>query len=255
MNKIDKRKRFQIAVLAVMAGMIFLFAILTTAAHTQKGVRFEGALLQVTEYEGQTVYSGTVDGTRVTITVAKTPEDPLMTTVEFSIGTGIYDNFKVYYPLEPISTDTDATADGIRIIKNGELLFEGGYVREEYPGMLGLGWYDADGAWTGSDFSFRVGTNTDPWHTYEIGRNIVMEFVLGPELVSRSSWEGYRFMVLVTLLSMLVVCFGRQLYILRQSWYVQDPEPTEFYDLTEKVGWVLLCIGLLVGYLFCLAEL
>lgn len=248
----DSRRKYQRITLVLMAGMIIFFGILTGVLRLRKGVLFEESLLRITEYEGRTVYSGTAYGEPVTIVAAKSPESPALTTVEFTIGAVVHDICQVEYPLDPISTEMGGQANGIRITKNGALLFEGGYIPDSQPNQLGLGWFDPDGKWAGADFSFRAISSTNPWQGYEISRGTALRFAVGPERAARGSWKGYGTMVLLTLLAMLLVRFDLELYLWKQSWYIQDPEPTDFYYLMEKIGWVLWLLLLLGGYCWML---
>ena len=134
--------RFQKLMLAVTAGMFVFFGLLMIVFRTHPRVLFEESLLKTTEYENQTVYSGKAHGTPVTITVARAPGNAVLTTVDFTIGTEIHDVCEVEYPLEQIQTEFGYPVDGIRVTKNGEVLWEGGYDPDNE-----IGQFDADGKW------------------------------------------------------------------------------------------------------------
>ena len=119
----EKRTRLQKILLVLLAAIIVLFAVLTGVSRAHKGVLFQESLLQKSESGGQTTYAGKLNGERVTIAVR--PEEDATTTVEYTSDT-VHDIYQMEYPLAPIPTER-GMVDGIRILKNGTVLFEGAY--------------------------------------------------------------------------------------------------------------------------------
>lgn len=242
-----ERTRLQKIVLVILAGMAVLFAVLTAVSRTQKGAYFEGTLLRQTfPAPGVTAYTGKVYGTQVDITV--TQESGTRTTVEFLIQGVLDDVCVVDYPLAPIRTEYGHTADGVRITKNGKLLFEGGCNPEDT-----FGWYNPDGAqdMEGS-ITIRAGSDSDPWNDFEVEKNAALRFALGPELESRGSWGLYFLMLFCTLLAALDAAFPMTVFYLQHCCDVRDPEPSDFYLACQKAGWVVLPLLLLAGYCYAL---
>lgn len=242
-----ERTRFQKVILIILAVMVVLFGVLTGISRAHKGVLFEGELLDVSVSAGQTVCSGKVHGDPVTITV--TPERDSVTTVEFVIGDWLHDTCRVEYPLEPIQTNRGDAVPGVRILKNGNLLFEGGYNENE-----DYGWYEPDGTWsTIGAFGFTT-SGGDPWSGYKTTAPDVMRFARGPELTARGSWAPYFLMVLLTLLLMLDVAFPTALFYMRHCFAVRDPEPSDDYLVMQKISWVIWPFLLLIGYIWALRQ-
>lgn len=242
----EERTRFQKIILILLAVMIVLFGVLTAVSRAHKGVLFEGALLEASASAEGTVYSGKVHGDRATVTV--TPDGGSATTVEFVIGDRFHDICSVEYPLADIRTEGGGTAPGVRILKNGAVLFEGGY-----DGSGEYGWYGKDGTWTLMfNIGFQVGHDT--WSGYETTALSAMRFVQGPELTARGSWLLYALMVFFTLLVMLDVAFPTVLFYMRHCFDVRDPEPSDFYLAAQKVSWVVCPILLLIGYNWALRQ-
>lgn len=244
----EERTRFQKIVLLILADMAVLFAVLTAVSRTQKGVYFEGTLLRPEALAPNvTAYAGRAHGTQVDITVTK--DSDTRVTVEFLIEGVLDDVCVVDYPLEPIRTEY-GHADGLRITKNGKLLFEGGYNQEET-----YGWYTPDGAHDMDGFiTIRAGTQ-DPWNGFEVSKSAALRFALGPELESRGSWGFYFLMLVFTLFVALDAAFPMTMFYLQHCCDVRDPEPSDFYLACQKAGWVILPLCLLVGYCFALREI
>lgn len=241
-----ERTKFQKIVLVILAGMALLFAVLTAVSRTQKGAYFEGVLLrQAFPAPGVTAYTGKVYGTQVTITVTRDSEK--RTTVGFHIKGVLAEVCVVDYPLEPIRTEQGRTAAGVRITKNGALLFEGGYSPEDT-----YGWYSPDGTRDASGaITVRPGTS-DPWNGFEVDRDTAMRFALGSELEARGSWGMYFLMLVFTILVALDAAFPMTVFYLQHCCDVRDPEPSDFYLACQKAGWAVLPLLLLGGYCYAL---
>lgn len=245
----EERTRLQKIILLLLAAMAVLFGVLTGVSRAHRGVLFEETLLDVAASPEQTVYSGKAHGDQVTITV--TPAGGSVTTVEFVIGDWLHDLYSVEYPLAELQTEYGGIVPGIRILKNGGVLFEGGY------DAAGHGvWYDRNGQWAPEVGAVTVVTGgvVSPWYGYETWRSDVMRFAQGPELTSRGSWLLYGLMVFLTLLLALDVAFPRTLFYLQHCCDVRDPEPSDFYLATQKVAWAVYPVLLLGGYLWALRQ-
>ena len=140
----EKRSALQKAVLISVAAMAVAFAILTFVFHRLEGVKFEEGFLRVSaqaDDPAATVYAGKVQGERVKITVTDCPDEQ-RTEVEVQVGDRVRDECAVETGLPPIQADQLGPVEHIRITRNGQLLFEGGYTAEH-----DMGWYDLEGNW------------------------------------------------------------------------------------------------------------
>ena len=221
--------RFQKILLAVLAGMLVFFGVLMVIFRTHPGVLFEESLLKITEENGRTVYSGRAHGEPVTISVSRPAN--FETDVEFSIGERSHDVCTVLYPLEPIRTEHGDTVDGIRVMKNGAVLFEGGYDPEAE-----FGWYDTDGGWVPAGIRVRVQVSGDPWYGYETTAADAVRFAFGPETAAHGDPALFALAVLFSLLLAARILFWKGLFRFGHRW-ARDPEPTEGYALLEQIVW------------------
>lgn len=241
----EERSKMQKLLLVILAAMILLFGVLNVVSLFRKGVVFDEHLLRIHETENATVYSGRVHREEVSVTVRSDLQQ-----VEYRVEDRIQDVYTVEYPLEPIQTEF-TTLNGIRILKNDKVLFEGGYD----PKQPHFSWYDKNGEWDpGVTISF--GVSGEPERApQELTKSNVMYFLEGPEVVHRGSIGLYVLMVAMTLLLMLDVAHPLVLFKLQHMLDVRDPEPTEFYLGMQRVGWVIYPVLLLAGYIFTLTLL
>ena len=191
----EKRSALQKAVLISVAVMAVAFAILTFVFHRLEGVKFEEGFLRVSaqaDDPAATVYAGKVQGERVKITVTDCPDEQ-RTEVVVQVGDRVRDECAVETGLPPIQADQLGPVEHIRITRNGQLLFEGGYTAEH-----DMGWYDLEGNWDPFTMSVSYSSTAgdDYWEHYETDRGTILSFARGPQLVSRGSWMLYFTMLL-----------------------------------------------------------
>lgn len=239
--------RFQKIMLAVVAGMLVFFSLLLLVFRGCPGVMFEESLLKITEYEGQTVYSGKARGTPVNISV--TWPTNFRSVVEFTIGERFHDICEVEYPLEPIQTERGTTVNGIRVTKNGALIFQGGYD----PDASGYGWFNENGKWT-PKFGLRADYPNDPWRDYETTEGDAARFAFGPDSAAHGEPAVFAMAVFLSVILVVDILFHKELFRLRH-WAARDPEPTEEYLAWERAGWVILAVIIAFVYIFALVQI
>lgn len=242
--------RFQKILLAVLAGMLVLFGVLMAAFRAHPGVLFEESLLKIEEKDGRTVYRGRAHGTPVTITVSYSTN--FRTVVDFVIGTEVHDVCEVLYPTQPIETERGHTVNGIRVTKNGQVLFEGGYDRDD----AFFGWYEANGEWTfwPSAQVHVSGGYSDPWQYYETDVGDIVRFAFGPETAARGDPTLFAMAVFLSAFAAVYVLFWKTFFRWRH-WAARDPEPSEGYLYVEQIGWVVLTAVIAVVYIIALSEI
>ena len=240
----EERSKLQKAVLISMAAMVVLFGVLMVAARFQKGVEFEGGLLRRTETEESVIYNGKVRGEQVEITVRAAGSGNL-TEVDFRIGNRIQDDCTLETGLPPIQADQLGPVEHIRITRNGQLLFEGGYTAEH-----DMGWYDLEGNWapfSGLEATFRT-SGENYWDSYKTSAGTILAFARGPERTARGSWMLYFTMLLFSGLLALDAAYPLALFRWQHMCDVKDPEPSDFYLGMQRAGWCIYPILLLIGY-------
>ena len=242
----EKRSALQKAVLISVAAMAVAFAILTFAFHRIKGAEFVGGLLRVSaqaDDPAAVVYTGKVQGERVKITVTDC-SDEQRTEVVVQVGDRVHDVCTLESSLPPIQTEEMGPIEYLRITRNDQLLFEGGYTAEHE-----MGWCDLEGNWdpfSGLEATFRT-SGENYWDSYKTSAGTILAFARGPELTSRGSWMLYFTMLLSGLLA-LDAAYPLALFRCQHMCDVKDPEPSDFYLEMQRAGWCIYPILLLIGY-------
>ena len=171
----EKRSTLQKAVLISVAAMAVAFAILTFAFHRIKGAEFEGGLLRVSaqaDDPAAVVYTGKVQGERVKITVTDC-SDEQRTEVVVQVGERVHDVCTLESSLPPIQAGQLGPVEHIRITRNDQLLFEGGYTAEHE-----MGWCDLEGNWdpfSGLETFFKTNGEND-WDSYKTSAGTILAF-------------------------------------------------------------------------------
>ena len=248
----EARTRLQKIVLLSLAVMAVVFGILTAVSKLHPGLLLDGAILRPTGTADTVTYAGKLHGEQVSLSVRT--ESDTVTVITCETESGGSDVYRMEYPLEPIRAADGffpgEMVDGIRITKNGDELFTGGYDREN-----GGFWYDADGRWD-QDAYFPTFTGSDAGTgALELEKQDVMRLADDPELTARGSWALYAVMLLCSLVLALDAAFPLALFYWRHMCDVRDPEPSDFYLMMQRIGWVVYPILILIGYIWALRYL
>ena len=249
MHHDHERTLFQKVILCILAAMTVLFAILTALSRSHEGIVFEKKLLDITQEESQTVYTGKIHGERVTvITYAEDGGDM----VDFTVGDRYHALCRVEYPEGTISTDFGTDVHRIRVLRDGKELFRGGYDPDTKDAYRK--YYNEDGTWE-PFVSIKAHYGNDPWYYYELSVGDILYFVNGPKVSVQGSWSLYMMALLMAALAAVEVAFPKTLFHLNHRWYVQNPEPTDFYYFMHGLASVVMAGAALVFYIMALCAI
>lgn len=249
-NKWNTFDKFQKIMLCILAAMVVLFAILMGMSRSRFGVYFHDSLLEVHGTAESGSYHGESHGETVNIVVGRESETAVG--VSFAIGDIVDDSCLVEYPLAPIQTE-HGQKPGLRISCNGEVLFEGAYDPADYSEGFGYWLYGRDGKFTsGPAAGHAYGGGNNYWTYYEPNVDTILRFANGPELVARGWWGGFFAACIIALMAALITAFPYELFRLKHCWYVEDPEPTDFYYASARFGSVILSGTALILFILAL---
>ena len=233
----SSRTVFQKVILCLFAAVAVIFAVWTAVSRTHEGVSFREKLLKVSRQGNTTVYSGKLYGDAVTIT---SREENGTKYVNFSADGKYYANCRVEYPEGTIRTEYGKEVIRIKVIRNDEVLFSGGYDPDPADNEY-LKYYSEDGEWDPLITISAMG-NGDPWYYFEFGVNDILRFAGEVETSVRGSLTIYFVALFFSVIGAIVTAFPDELFYLNHFLSVRDPEPTEFYYATHKIGCVLFLV-------------
>ena len=240
----EERTLFQKILLAVLAGMILVFGIITAVNQSRPGIVFREDFLRKEAVTDADAFTGKVDGESVTVLRWYGDENGTRT-VTLRVGERIHDTYTVYLG-EPMISLSD-TISGllvptVRITQNGEVIFEGGW--QERTGVF----FTPEGEFSSVTIDGTMyGAGADPWEDYTVPKSFLMDVALGPAPVTRGDWGFYALAVLMTALAVVDVAFPSAIFRWRYRWRVKDPEPTDDYRSMQHLGWVIM-IPVLLGF-------
>ena len=252
----EQRTTFQKAVLILLAAMIVVFGVITGFNQSRKGIVFEEGFLRKEEVTDADWFTGKVQGEEVSILRWRGIKNGART-VTLRVGERVRDVYTVYLgkPMIPLSGVVSGVASGaassrslapeiptLRIMKNDEVLFEGGY--QENSGFF----FTPEGEWTSLGLSMSTYVSgADLWENYTMPKGFLVQLALNPELENRGDWRLYGLVVLFTLLTMADVAFPYTLFRWRHRRWVKDPEPTDDYMSMQHLAW-LIAVPILLGF-------
>ena len=224
----EKQQRIQKHLMRFYKITLTVFTILMILSLFNKGIPYDGGLLKVTNSGTEILYSGEplIHGPEMRIQVWSSTENE--TVVKHTHGEGT-DLYTVQYPLGPVSTKY-GDMPGLRILKNGIILFNGAYTPEN-------GWFNSRGEWS------------PPAHSAGFNEQDALYFAQAPEPVARGSWKHFLFSVALTLLFMLCTACPEDLFEMRHRGLIQNPQPTELWYRRLSVTWVLMALTSLISFL------
>ena len=239
----EERTLFQKILLAVLAGMILVFGIITAVNQSRPGIVFREDFLRKEAVTDADAFTGKVDGEQVTVLRWYGDENGTRT-VTLRVGERIHDTYTVYLG-EPMISLSD-TISGllvptVRITQNDEVIFEGGW--QERTGVF----FTPEGEFSSVTIDGTMyGAGADPWEDYTVPKSFLMDVALGPAPVTRGDWGFYALAVLMTALAVVDVAFPGAVFRWRYRWRVKDPEPADDYKSMQHLGWIIM-IPVLLG--------
>ena len=248
----ENRAPYQKIILIILAAMTVIFTVWTGINSANEGVLFRETLLEISTQGDTTVYSGRVYGTGVTITCR---EENGTKYVNFSADGEYYASCRVEYPGGTIQTEYGEEVDRIKIIRDDEVLFSGGY--DPTPTINNWAhYYNEDGTWNmDATVSIHAFSGSNPWHNYEFDLTDIMRFAHSPARSAYGSW-GFWFLALIaTAISAFAIAFPETLFYLQHFLSVRDPEPTDFFYFCHKLGSFLAVGASLVMYLIAVFRI
>lgn len=249
MERIKNLNLYQKGILLLLALMLVIFTVVYSVTYKREGFAYEGAMLYPTEDNGQTVYSGKLNGKKTSFTVTADK------TVTFRYGDKTYGPYTVREDPTAIPKDSGFVSQmkGIEILKEEDVFFRGGVFATggrhvlfpEDGGTVGGYWVSSDGT---HYYDFQ-GKQADPM---EPTAATIVDVMEGPELTRKGDWGLWFYGLIASGITAVSMLFADELFRWNLSWQIRDvydAEPSDWVIFTRYAGWTVLPILTLVVYI------
>ena len=243
MEKIKSLGRYQKGILLFMLVSAIVFAVLYSMTISKVGYRYNDAILVPTQENGDTLYSGKINGQQACFTVSDN-------TVVFQYGDKTYGPYTVKVDPTAIPEDSDISGHmtGLEISEGSDILFRGG--------VMDAGefcwFYNEDG----TTFSTIVIThvtsngivkdsNGNPIDRMKPSVSTIYDLTNNPELTHKGNGLFLLYAMFCYILNTISIIFADELFRLNLMFkirYAEDAEPSDWLIAGRYIGWTAITI-------------
>lgn len=251
MERIKNLNSYQKGILIFMIAMALLFAVIYPKTLSRVGYRYNDAILVPTEENGNTVYSGKIQGEQAEFIVS---DD---NTVEFHYGEEFYGPYTVKEDVTAIPEDNEmrGSMTGIEICEGDDILFRGGTVD-----LGGFYWFYNEDGTSDSMIEFYYVTsdgierdeNGNPIDRMKPSISTIYELTQGPKLTHKGVGFGWFGAVMICILNTVSILFADELFrwnLAFQIRNVERAEPSDWEIAGRYIGWTAMVIIALVLFI------
>lgn len=242
-QRIRSLNNYQKVILIVMAAMSLLFAVIYPKTIAKVGYKYNDVILVPTVEDGNTVYSGKIQGEQAQFIVSNG------NTVVFNYGDKTYGPYTVREDITAIPKDDEMSGSmtGIEVREGNDILFRGG-VKDL---VNYYSFYNEDGSSYDMFVSYMTSDgierdkNGNPIDKMKPSLSTIYELIQTPELTHRGvgiAWFGGVFICILNTLSIL---FADELFRLNLAFKVrnvENVEPSEWEITGRYIGWTIMII-------------
>ena len=245
----ERLDRYQKALLILLALMAPVFLVIYGQVSRREGYRYNDRIFVPETQNGTTVYTGKLDGQEAVFTVSGNA-------VTFRWGETEYGPYTCTEDPTAIPQDNDFkdSLTGIEVREKEEVIFRGGaLVLGESNRLL----FSQDGN-TVLNITVSAGTGTvidvngnvvDP---HEPQVHTILDLLEGPQLEKKGQWGIWFLCLLFSGIAAVSILFADELFRLRLSFRVADPdglEPSDWEIFGRYTSWTLITGLILVCYI------
>lgn len=226
MERIKRLDKYQKGVLLVITIMVLVFTAAYFIVSSKKGFKYKDAILIPKQENGNTIYSGKIEGKQASFTVYADK------TTEFRYGDKTYGPYTAKEDPSAIPDGIGDDVTGIELRCGKETIFRGAVASSGDHTLL----YNEDGELE-LEFSVSVhnGTVTD-----ENGNVIdqmkpsistILDLMAGPVLVHKGEWPAWFTGAFICILIAVSILFADELFRLKLSFEIRNADRAEPSDL------------------------
>ena len=237
MERIKNLNRYQLGILLLLILMLVVFGVIYSVCSSRAGFRYHNVILEPSELNGNTIYSGTIQGEDAAFTVT---EDK---TVTFRYGEMVYGPYRAKE--DPAAKPDDAEYwTGVEILEGNSVFFRGGV----WLSSDGLILVDEDGG-----IIFDIIAYTSDGTTFDSDGNIVdpvkpsaatiLELMSEPELTSKGEWGAWFGAGILSVLIAFSVLYADEIFRWNLAFQIRNvdyAEPSEWEIAGRYVSWTVM---------------
>ena len=248
MEKIRSLNGYQKGILIFMIAMSLIFAVIYPKTISRVGYSYNEAILVPTQENGNTIYSGKIQGKQAQFTVSND------NTVVFNYGDKTYGPYTVKEDATAIPKDNEMSGSmtGIEVCEGNDILFRGGvmdlgdfYWLYSEDGtsdnMIGFSYVTSDG--------IERDENGNPIDRMKPSALTIYELTSNPELTHKGVGFAWFGAVFICVLNALSILFAEELFrwnLAFQIRNVEHAEPSDWEIAGRYIGWTAIAIMALV---------
>lgn len=246
MERLRELDTYQKIILILLVVMTLAFIVPYATTVSRVGYDYMDTILVPSEENGNTVYSGEINGQTAIFTVSADKA------VTFQYGSRILGTYTA--TSEPSLSNPASYNNGVEIRRGEEVLFRGSVRRTDY----GLWLTNEDGT-SHSDYVVFISANgyvqdsngnvIDPM---EPSVSALLELMDGPELTHRGHWLVWFVGLAMCVASAVSILFADELFRWNLSFRVRDAydaEPSDWVICSRYIGWTLEPIFALIIFI------
>ena len=252
-ERIRNLSGYQKFILIALAVMAVGFGVLYVITIRREGYAYRDGLLMQSQENGNTLWSGVVEGRNAVFTVH--PDK----TVEYRWGDRTYGLYILKDDPTAVPKDHKLrdSMTGIQLYCEKKLLFRGGIMKvysENYAYYMP---YTEDGK---EDFELILNikngsaadANGNTVDTSEPSVSTILQLMYGPSLLHRGNGAFWFWGLLISLITAGSVLYDDKIFRWNMKWTVRNPEdaePSDWYIVSRHISWTVVGLAALVIYI------
>ena len=253
MERIKKLNLYQKVILLLLAAMLVAFAIAYSIVTSRVGYAYKKAILIPAAENGNTVYTGRVQGEKTTVTVSPDKE------ITFSCGENVYGPYTLREDPSALPDEHEWSnhMTGVEILEKDKVFFRGGVMENGGPSSEPL-LFDEDGGLHGFTISYmgNDGIERDmdgnPIDELAPSATDILELAKGPKLTSKGDWGMWFLSVFVSIFAAASILYADELFRWSMSFQIRNAdraEPSDWEIAQRYIAWTLFAVMALAGYI------
>lgn len=251
MERIKNLNSYQKGILIFMIAMSLVFAVIYPKTISRVGYRYNNAILVPTEENGNTIYSGKIQGKQAEFIVSDG------NAVTFCYGDRSYGPYTVKEDAAAVPEDNEMSSSmtGIEICEGNDILFRGGIVdlgdfywlySEDgtMDSMIGFSYVTSDG--------IKRDENGNPIDRLKPSASTIYELTQTPELTHKGVGIGWFGAVFICILNALTILFADEIFRWNLAFQIRNveyAEPSDWEIAGRYISWTVIAIMAFVVFI------